>query len=229
MYKRQSRDNPDILDRIQVFQDEIKVKNNVTTILKMNENINKNLNEHMTDVLQRKSRLNPYQLRHTIQLYKDRTTLSEDTMALIDELTQSFRQSLEDLLEVNDILQTDDHRDHLEKLIALYQRETKPRADHTSLGEEIEGPVSANLIDPYAAPTPKLISRFSFSMPDLEKDFSDVVDELDVIHAVESLNSLGRKESIDRLESFLEFKKADIKTIPDKDLHLELKTKVNIS
>ncbi len=225
-----------ILENIHVIQQESTLRSEIKSIQQSMTNLDHFLNSQYTDTLSRQSSINPYQLRYTISQYKDKKASEESLKKKINDMClflETRRKEWEMELEK---IEKDRHKEHIEKLIYIYQKTNIQRVELKSLEDDLSPvhnePISVNLVDPHAQPSPKLIQRFSFSMPEVEIEFADVMDELQIVHATDTVTAVDKKpinnraKSINHLEQYLEFKKADMLSIPEQDLHLELMTKV---
>eukprot|EP00834_Sanchytrium_tribonematis_P002115 NODE_59_length_28102_cov_0.971110.p12 type:complete len:329 gc:universal NODE_59_length_28102_cov_0.971110:16492-17478(+) len=217
-----------IIESLMKVESESITRSKIAELEKSSETLDHLLNTQLTDLLSRKTQINPYQLRYIVSQYKQRKLDTDNIASIIDEQIEDYEEIINRLKKEKEVLIIDRHKNHIDRLIKMYQKSSVQRLETISLDQEILGePVSANLIDPHAQPTPKLIQRFSFSIPDIsdqESIFTDVMDELQIVHAANSvpIQLPERKHSINQLEQYLKFRKSDMSQIPEQDLHLEL-------
>ena len=223
-------ENNRIMEDMFAVQQESQIRSEIRALQTSNDKLDHFLDTQYTDTLSRKSSLNPYQLRYTIAQYKEKKIVSEKLKRKMDENSQLLESKLSNWKKEREKLDQDRHKDHVDKLIEIYQKTNTSRVPLKNLEEDddIEKTISVHLVDPHATPSPKLIQRFSFSMPE-DPVFTDVMDELQIVNATDSIGKTAnpRQQSINHLEEYLEFRKADIGSIPEHDMHLELITKSN--
>eukprot|EP00835_Amoeboradix_gromovi_P000117 NODE_4_length_55019_cov_0.425091.p19 type:complete len:327 gc:universal NODE_4_length_55019_cov_0.425091:5554-6534(+) len=217
------------MESLYQVQEESQMRMELISLQKSSDTLDHFLNTQYEDTISRNSSLNPYQLRYIITQYKERQAEIDSMKSKLQAHLNVLDDNAQKWKEINNNLDLNRHKGHLDKLIDIYQKRNISRVKLSNLDEEIDNSsnVSVNLIDPHAQPSPKLIQRFSFSIPDEDPTFSDVMDELQIVHATEQVtndksNPNTRQFSINHLEDYLEFKKADMASIPELDLHLEL-------